>query len=206
MSTSSTINDISKLEEKINKKIPKEEKKYWETFFRTKFVRIENRKITYPKKKDINEIIKETQKMIDDKKKEHKFWEKEKTSAENYYKINSFKKNFKKIYWKHKLRMATDAEYKKDVEKARLSEETLTDPKYEALLDTFLIDSEYRKKLGETVSTSVVYKNFNVGDANKKKQDFKKETAIKKIEQLNKIIINLKHKINTNKTILKYVS
>lgn len=204
MLKSKTINEISKLKEEINKSITEEDQKYFEEFFKTRFVRVENKKIIYPEKKDISNKNKELYKRLLEYKKEIKFWFKEKKDADNYYKMVSLKKHFKKIYWVHKIKIMTDPEYKEDVEKARLSEETLMDPKYEQLLETFLIDSDYRKKLGDTVNTSVVYKNLNVGDANKKKINFKKETAIKKIELINKNIEDVKRKIKINNVILKY--
>ena len=100
--------------------------------------------------------------------------------------------------------MATDPEYKKDVENARLTDETLMDPNYSQLIETFLVDSDYRKKLGDTVNSSLIYQKLNVGDATKKKMIFKKETALKKIEAINKNILNLEFQIKINKTMLKY--
>ncbi len=204
MTTSKTINNVTKLQEALKINIREEDKKYFEDFFKNRFVRVDNKKITYPEKKDLLNKNKELYKRLTDERKTLGFWIKEKREADNYYKINSLKKHFKKIYWAHKIKMMTDPEYKEDVAQTRLSEATLTDPNYEQLLETFLTDSDYRKKLKDTVNTSVVYKNFNVGDANKKKIDFKKDTAVKKIAVVNNNIKEIKHKIKINNTIIKY--
>jgi hypothetical protein len=204
MPNSKTINNVTKLEKEINKIIKEEDKKYLEEYFKTRFIRVEDKKITYPEKKEVLIKNKEHNNKLNNYKKEIKFWEKEKKDADNYYKIASLKKHFKKTYWAHKIKMMSDPEYKEDIEKSRLTEETLMDPKYEHLLQTFLTDSDYRKKLGDTVNNSIVYKNLNVGDANKKKINFKIETAIKKIEQLKKNIEDVKKKKKINNILLKY--
>jgi hypothetical protein len=204
MNTSKTITDVKKLEESLNKKIKPEDVKYVEAFFKTRFVRISNKKIVYPTKKDIAEKNKELYNLLNEHKKQLRFWVKEKHNADNYYKTVSFKKHFRKIYWLHKIKMLTDAEYKADVEKARLSEDTLMDVENNHVLDTFLVDSDYRKKLGETVTNSVVYRNHNVGDSDRKKQVFKKELALKKIESITKKIESVRNNIKVNNIILKY--
>ncbi len=204
MSKSKTINNIKDLEKEINIKVKDGDKKYLIEFFKIRFLRTDKGKIVYPEKKDLVNKNKELYSKLSNIKKELRFWLKEKTDAENYYKVAALKKYFRKIYWAHKVKLATDAEYKKDVENARLTEETITDPKYEHLLETFLQDSDYRKKLGDTVNSSLIYKNLNVGDSNKKKQIFKKETAEKKILHLRKSIRHIRHMIEINKTVLKY--
>jgi len=204
MSSSKTINCVEKLQEILNNKIAEEDKKYLEEYFRTRFVRVDGGKIIYPERKDISNKNKEINNKISEYKKDLRFWNKEKNDAENYYKGVAFKKHFKKIYWKHKIKMATDPEYKKDVENARLTEDTLMDPNYSQLVETFLVDSDYRKKLGDTVNSSLIYQKLNVGDATKKKMIFKKETALKKIESISKNILNLEYQIKVNKTMLKY--
>ncbi len=159
---------------------------YMELFFKKKFMVTENKKIIYPKVSDIEEKIEVLEKQIANLKEQIRFWEKEKTTAEKYYKKVNATKYFKKKFWKHKLKQIVNPEYKEDVLNAKLTDEVLMDPAYETLLDTFLVDYDYRKKLSDTVNKSIIYKENRIGDYNKKRQILKTENAKKKIEQLNK--------------------
>lgn len=181
------------------------DKSYLELFFKKKFIVTENKKIIYPKVYDIEEKIKLLEKQIANLKEQIRFWEKEKTTAEKYYKNVNATKYFKKKFWKHKLKQIVNPEYKEDVLNAKLTDEVLMDPAYETLLDTFLVDYDYRKKLSDTVNKSIIYKENRIGDYNKKRQILKTENAKKKIEQLNEKLNQTNLEILAYQTVIKYI-
>jgi hypothetical protein len=92
----------------------------------------------------------------------------------------------KKNYWRHKIKEITNKEYKQDVLDSRLTDKVLLDPEYSNLFETFLVNPDYRKKLKETINTSIVYKNNSIGGYSEKKKEFKIKTSEMKIDQLRK--------------------
>jgi len=182
-----------------------DDKLYLDLFFKKKFIIIENKKIIYPKISDILEKVNISEKTISRLNQEKKFWSKEKKDAENYYKNIKLTKYFKKTFWQHKLKQAINTEYKEDVINTKLTDDVLMDPAYQNLLNTFLVDYDYRKKLADTVNKSIIYKDNNIGDHTKRKQQFKSENAHTKIEKINEHINALNNEIQSNKTLIKYI-
>jgi hypothetical protein len=200
-----TINNLNKLKEFLNLELKEEEQKYLNMFFKKRFIIFENNKIKYPLKENIklkiNDIKNEINKLTELK----KYWTKKKKTAENYYQRIYFTKYFKKDYWRHKIKEITNKEYKEDLKNIDLSEEILMDPEYKHLLNAFLLDPDYRKKLTETVNKSIVYRNSKIGNISKKKQDFKIDVAIKKSDQINIKIKDNKQELKIYKIILKII-
>lgn len=204
MASSKTINNYEKFiqEFRIEKN---NDKTNLEQFFKKKFLIVENNKIIYPKISELNKKNIALEEQITNIKKTKEFWEKEKNHAKNYYKNVKINMFLKKKFWKHKIKQILNQEYKEDVLSAKLTDEVLMDPAYETLLDTFLVDYDYRKKLTDTVNKSIIYKEHNIGDHNKKKQIFKEENANKNVEKNHTKIELLEKEIKANKTIAKYI-
>lgn len=182
-----------------------DDKPYLELFFKKKFVIVQDKKIIHPKIYNLDKKIKELEEHITNLKKNKGFWLTEKKHAENYYKNIKNTMFFKKKYWQHKLKQMVNAEYKEDIKNTKLTDEILMDPNNETLLNTFLVDYDYRKKLVDTVNKSIIYKDNNIGDHTKKKQILKSETANTKIEKLNEQIAGLETEIKSNKTLIRYI-
>ena len=204
MPLSKTINnyDAFLLELRLEKT---EEKPYLDLFFKRKFIILENKKIIHPKISDLQKKIEELEDHLSKLKKVKKFWEREKNSAENYYKNIKTSMYFKKKFWQHKIKQLVNPEYKEDVINTKLTDEVLMDPAYQNLLDTFLVDYDYRKKLSDTVNKSIIYKNNVIGDHNKRKQVFKTENAQNKVEKIAEQINQCNQEITANKIVIKYV-
>jgi hypothetical protein len=200
-----TITNTQKLIESINIDLNKEEQSYLDIFFKKRFLIIENSKIKYPTTSQI--IIKQKAIKIELKKAQEikVYWQSSKSNAENYYKKIFLKKYFKKDYWKHKIKELTNKNYKDDFKNINISEETLMDPQYKHLLNAFLVDPDYRQKLTNTVNTSIIYKNKNIGDISKKKMDFKIDTANKKLNQINIKIQEIKKNLKINEILLNII-
>jgi hypothetical protein len=201
-----TINNLEKLEKTLNINVNKDNKKYFEDFFKNRFLNIsEDNKIMYPNKIYFKNKNKELKKKLDELNKFKKFWLKKNKDAKNYYRNIENTKYFKKNYWKHKIKKLTNENYAQDIKNTKLTEKTLMDPEYKNLLNTFLLDPDYRKKLTDTVNNSIIYKKQKIGDISKKKQEFKIELSNNNIKKLNKEIEDIKFKIKTNKIILKTI-
>ncbi|MDD3178334.1 MAG: hypothetical protein PHR26_02335 [Candidatus ainarchaeum sp.] len=194
-----TINKTKDLEEFLKKKINSENKKYIDLFFKKKTMQIKNNKIIYPEIKELKEETEYINKKIKELKKNIHYWQKEKNNAHKYHKIIPLYMLLNKKFWKHKIKSLVDKEYKKDLQESKLEDIVLMDPQYKNLFNTFLIDPDYRQKLKETINNSIVYKNSQIGDYSKKKQEFKEKNAEHKIAQL-KIKLEeqiIKKKINS---------
>jgi len=204
MPLSKTVNNYDAFlqEAKLEKN---EDKQYLDTFFKRKFIIFENGKIIHPKVHDLHEKISELMITRDKLKGLKKFWEKEKDKAENYYKNIKVTKFFKTKFWRHKLKQTLNQDYREDVQNSKLTDEVLMDPAYNNLLDTFLVDYDYRKKLCDTVSKSIIYKDSIIGDHNKKRQQFKKENAQVKIDQTTDRLILTNQEILAYQAVIKYI-
>jgi len=183
----------------------KDDKAYMDAFFKRKFIILEDKRIIHPKIRDLEEKIKELTIAKDKLKGLKKYWEKEKDKAQNYYRDIKFRKYLKGRFWKHKIKQATNPEYREDIKNCKLTDEVLMDPEYGTLADTFLVDYDYRKKLADTVNRSIIYKDNIIGDHNKKRQQFKKENAQKKIEQITEKLHSTNLDILAFETVIKYI-
>ncbi len=182
-----------------------EDKVYIDIFLKKKFLILENGKIIHPGLKDLEQKISELAETKDKLKGLKRFWGKEKDKAHNYYRNIKVTKFFKGKFWKHKIKQAVNPEYREDVVNCKLTDEVMMDPEYGTLADTFLVDYDYRKKLSDTVNRSLIYKDNVIGDHNRKRQQFKKENAQVKIDQLTEKIQQTISEINAYQTVIKYI-
>ena len=204
MPLSKTINNYETFLQEL-KLEKKDDKAYMDIFFKRKFIILENKHIIHPRIGDLNTKIEELRNKITKLKKLKKFWESQRDNAKNYYAKIKLTKYFKTKYWQHKLKQAINPEYKEDVISTKLTDEVLMDPEYKTLFETFLVDYDYRKKLSDTVNKSIIYRDNNIGDHNKKKQIFKTENAQNKIEKIIEQINQYNTEIIANKIVIKYI-
>ena len=204
MPLSKTINNYETFLQEL-KLEKKDDKAYMDIFFKRKFIILENKHIIHPRIGDLTTKIEELRDKITKLKKLKKFWESQRNNAKNYYAKIKLTKYFKTKYWQHKLKQAINPEYKEDVISTKLTDEVLMDPEYKTLFETFLVDYDYRKKLSDTVNKSIIYRDNNIGDHNKKKQIFKTENAQNKIEKITEQINQYNTEIIANKIVIKYI-
>jgi hypothetical protein len=204
MPLSKTINNYETFLQEL-KLEKKDDKAYMDIFFKRKFIILENKHIIHPRIGDLTTKIEELRDKITKLKKLKKFWESQRDNAKNYYAKIKLTKYFKTKYWQHKLKQAINPEYKEDVISTKLTDEVLMDPEYKTLFETFLVDYDYRKKLSDTVNKSIIYRDNNIGDHNKKKQIFKTENAQNKIEKITEQINQYNTEIIANKIVIKYI-
>lgn len=204
MPLSKTINNYETFLQEL-KLEKKDDKAYMDIFFKRKFIILENKHIIHPRIGDLTTKIEELRNKITKLKKLKKFWESQRDNAKNYYAKIKLTKYFKTKYWQHKLKQAINPEYKEDVISTKLTDDVLMDPEYKTLFETFLVDYDYRKKLSDTVNKSIIYRDNNIGDHNKKKQIFKTENAQNKIEKITEQINQYNTEIIANKIVIKYI-
>jgi len=204
MPLSKTINNYETFLQEL-KLEKKDDKAYMDIFFKRKFIILENKHIIHPRIGDLTTKIEELRDKITKLKKLKKFWESQRDNAKNYYAKIKLTKYFKTKYWQHKLKQAINPEYKEDVISTKLTDDVLMDPEYKTLFETFLVDYDYRKKLSDTVNKSIIYRDNNIGDHNKKKQIFKTENAQNKIDKIAEQINQYNTEIIANKIVIKYI-
>lgn len=205
MKNTKTINNYEDFTKEFNIVKNTENKKYLDLFFKKRFLVIEDNKIRYPTTKDLTEKIRELEENKEKIKKLKNFWKKELFIAKTYDQKIKYTKFVKKKFWKHKLKQITNKDYNQDVQNARLTDNTLLDPRYERLFDTFLTDYDYRKKLVDTVNKSLIYKDSDIGEHSKKKQKLKTDNAKNMYDSLNEKQKNINLEILANKYILKFL-
>ncbi|HRS42255.1 MAG TPA: hypothetical protein P5530_00015 [Candidatus Diapherotrites archaeon] len=204
MALTKTINNYETFIQELKLEKNKD-KPYLDAYFKKKFIILENKRIIHPNIRDLEKKITELQDTKEKLKKLKRYWEKEKDKAQNYYRDIKLKKYFKGKFWKHKLKQALNPEYREDVINCKLTDEVIMDPEYGTLADTFLVDYDYRKKLADTVTKSLIYKDSVIGDYNKKRQQFKKENASTKIDQITEKISQTNLEILAYQTVIKYI-
>ncbi len=189
-----TITNTKELINALNLKLNEEDIKKIDVFFKKKVMHFENNKIIYPKldvilgkEKELSENIKELEKEIN-------FWKKNKNKIEMNKRLFPITIYFKKNFWRHKIKEITNKEYRQDVIDAKLTDKILLDPEYKTLLETFIINPDYRQKLKETVTNSIVYKYNGIGLYGDRKKEFRIKTSQLKMKQLKKQIREAKFK------------
>ena len=120
-------------------------------------------------------------------------WKKTYKSAANYHQNNQIKKLKEPLYWKHLTKMASDKDYREDLEKVKMPVHLVSDSKWKPMIKMFVNDVEYRKQLVETVQTSIAYKNDKrVARYADELKEFRMGASEKKIEELEKKLLDLK--------------
>lgn len=192
-----TIANTNDLIKNLNLEVSDEYKKALDVFFKKKVMHITDNKITYPKIQDLKKHQEKITTEISNLEGNLSFWKKNKSKIEMDKKLIPITMYFKKNFWRHKIKEFTNKDYKQDVKDTRLSDRVLLDPEYKNLFETFLKNPDYRKKLKETVSTSIVYKQNGIGVYSEKKKNFKIKNSEMKIKEIEKKIENerIKHKI-----------
>ncbi len=138
-------------------------------------------KIIYPSNLKIKKELEEARRELESVNKNVSVWENTKSEAEEY--INNTKKSrfVDSTYWKHIYKTYTDKDYKKDFDKIRIPQDMISDPKLKKIVQQFMKDPDYRKKLVETMESSIVYKNKAIGDQILDSVNIKKDVANKKL-------------------------
>ncbi len=198
-------NNLEVIEKQLNIKIPETDREYLTYFLKKKAIHIVDKKIVYPKINDIKYSILKLETLIKELKGTIDFWKKERNMAEKYHKLLPINMVFKKNYWRHTTKKLLDKKYKQDMIDAKLNDRVLLDPEYKNLFETFLVDPDYRKKLKETVNTSIIYKNNKIGDYSIRKQEFKKSSAEIKIKQIEDQIKDANYKLKVFEKIKEYL-
>jgi hypothetical protein len=180
------ITTIEELSETLDLNLTEKEIKLLRYFLKKKIIHIANKKIIYPGVSETRKKQIEIEKNLSKLEKELNYWKNNKNKVERNKKLAPITMFLKKNYWRHKIKEITNKEYKQDVLDSRLTDKVLLDPEYSNLFETFLVNPDYRKKLKETINTSIVYKNNSIGGYSEKKKEFKIKTSEMKIDQLRK--------------------
>ncbi len=181
-----TITNTKDLIATLKLNLSEKEKEQTTLFFKKKVMHVIDNKIVYPKIEEIKKKEKELSKSISLLEKDLSYWKGSKNEVERNKALFPITIYFKKNFWRHKIKETTNKEYKQDVIDAKLTDKILLDPEYANLFETFLVNPDYRKKLKETINTSIVYKNSSIGGYSERKKEFKIKTSEMKIEQLRK--------------------
>lgn len=149
--------------------------------------------LEYPNKVVLDSKIRESKEKRKVYEEKISSWRKKHLSASMYHQVNQVKKLKEPIYWEHLAKSITDADYRKDAESVKLPAHLVSDKKWRPMVKMFVKDSEYRKQLAETVSTSIVYKKHKkVAKFADDLQDFRKHAAQHQLDDLEKRVSDLK--------------
>ena len=141
--------------------------------------------ITYPDRKKIKSMRLENASRKEKLAVELKNWKKRHSEAKNEELVLNVKKLGSKKYWEHLAKMASDADYRKDFEKANMETTFAAHPQWNKMFDMFVDSPDYRKRLVETVGSSIVYaKDKTLGKSTKNLREFMLKTSESKIRNL----------------------
>ena len=132
-------------------------------------------------------------------------WKQKLREASIYHFTNNVKKFKEKAYWQHLAKYASDAEYRADADSIKLPVHLLADKRWKPMIEMFVQDYDYRKKLAETVARSIVYKNDKrVARFADVIQSFRVSESSKKIEELQKKIDAMDRDLEAMKELMKW--
>ena len=162
-------------------------------------------KLLYPSSRRIEQQLKEVQGLKAIFSKKHRDWKTNEASAKMYFLKHEVLKLSEPIYWKHLGKILFDRDYKEDAKAVKLPANLVSDKRWKPMIKTFVNDTEYRKKLVETVQHSMVYeKNKEVAAYAKELQEFRHGISTKKIDQIQEKINSLENEIKTLQIISKW--
>jgi len=202
MESIKTITNFSELKEFLkDEKNLEKDKVYFDFFFKNKTFKFEGQKIIYPELSDLKKQISDDQNTYNSLKENIAYWKKEKEKLT----ATKLSKYINKKYWKHQIKKLTDKQYKQDLLDTKLTDDVILDPEYDKLFQTFYSNPDYRKKLKETVNTSIVYRNTQIGKYSQNKRDLKKNIAEQRILQLQNELKDLEFRMTVNNKIMKFI-
>ena len=141
--------------------------------------------ITYPDRKKIRVITLENAAKKEKLQIELGNWKKRYNEAKNEELVLSVKKLGSKKYWEHLAKMASDADYSRDFKKANMQTTFAAHPQWNKMFDMFVDSPDYRKRLVETVGSSIVYaKDKTLGKSTKNLREFMLKTSEAKMREL----------------------
>ena len=140
--------------------------------------------VVYPDKGKLEELLKEVEQKKAKLSLELFNWRKKYYTAKNEDLLLHVKKLANSSYWKHVAKNVVDAEYRKDFEKANMQTTFAAHEKWNKMFNMFVDNSEYRKRLVETIDSSIVYsKEKALGQSSEKLKDFVIKTSSGKIKE-----------------------
>ncbi|MEM4598692.1 MAG: hypothetical protein QW400_03325 [Candidatus Diapherotrites archaeon] len=161
--------------------------------------------LVYPSKARINYLIKEREKNLKELEEQKRFWEKKHKDAERYYLVHFFKKYTKKTYWKHLIKLLSDAEYREDAKKVNIPAHLVADKRWEPMIRTFVENEEYRKQLKLTFEESPVYrKNKKLARYSDQLLNFRKQETERKIKEIDEKLNTIKKELSALMKISKW--
>jgi len=161
--------------------------------------------LVYPTKLRLRALIRQREVLKANYLKKTRDWEKKLKDAEFYGIMHSVKRFSSPLYWKHKTKMISDSDYRKDAEKVDLPLHLVSDPRWQPMIRMFIEDLEYRKQLTETVENSIVYKkDKKLAKYATELQTFRKTESNRKLKDLGKKVADLDKDINTFKELVKW--
>jgi hypothetical protein len=144
-------------------------------------------KLAYPNQKIIQKKLSEIKIKKDIYSKKLADWNKKYSQAFNYHSIHQLKKIKEPLFWKHRLKLLTDKDYKQDFESVNLPVHLVGDEKWKPMIKMFITDLDYRKQLSLTIKESIVYKNDKkVAKYADEIKDFRLQASDKQIKDIEK--------------------
>ena len=157
-------------------------------------------KLAYPSYFVLEKKLKELKEKKGIYEKKKHTWDKQHKAASQYHARHQIKKLKEPLFWKHKIKMTLDHNYKKDANSVKLPVHLVGDDRWKPMVKMFVNDLDYRKQLAETVDKSIVYrKNKKVAQYADELKDFRMGVSDKQIKDLTKKI----NKLNKMEVALK---
>lgn len=152
--------------------------------------------VVYPTKLKLKKEIQKLEKQKQTLEKRVNEWKGTHRTAQLSDVTNNVKKFGDKLYWRHTQKYFTDPDYRKDADAVKLPVHLVSNPKYRPMINTFVNDTEYRKQLTETVSTSIVYKDDKrVAKLADQQKQFRLEQSKKNVDSIQKQVDESKTEI-----------
>jgi len=135
-----------------------------------------------------------------------KDWKKIETDALNYIKKTKRKRFVDSVYWKHKMKILTDGDYRQEIKKLKIPLDLIADPKLKKIMVAFMDNQTFRDNIIDTLENSIVYKDRGFGEQIVQAIEIKKGIAEKKIKLFSEVLDGLDNVLLSYKVINRWVS
>jgi len=167
-------------------------------------LRTENGRLVFPGKDRLVEQMTETAMRRDSLTEQIRFWHRLHRDTASSNALTEVARLTDPLYWEHMLKMATEKDYRDAFEKVALPMRHMSDNKYRKIVETFVNNSDYRRRLVEAKTSEIGLVGDTIKESADKKLEFKRKIIGEKLEKLKKERVKVTDKLQMLDVLLKW--
>ena len=167
-------------------------------------LRTEKGRLIFPDKDRLIEQMTETAMRKDSLTEQIRFWHRLHRDTASSNTLTEVARLTDPLYWEHMLKMATEKDYRDAFEKVALPMRHMSDNKYRKIVETFVNNPDYRRRLVEAKTSEMGRAGDTIKESADKNLEFKKKIIEGKLEKLKEERMKVADKLQMLDVLLKW--